>query len=60
LGGSARFARVGEVQKFRSRRLFGGRIFWRGIPIRTHRVLTPPTHARTESFAGGSETSEAP
>jgi len=51
---------VGEVQKFRSRRLFGGRIFWRGIPAQALSVLAPPTRARTNPFAGGSETSEAP
>ena len=53
-------ARVGEVQKFRSRRLFGGRIFWRGMRMQIHSVLAPPSRARTSPFAGGSETSEAP
>ncbi|MDP2703741.1 MAG: hypothetical protein Q8P01_00715, partial [bacterium] len=50
---SARFARVGEVQKFRSRRFSGERIFWRGMQIRNEYILSgvlvPPTHTRTTS-----------
>ncbi len=57
LGDAARFARVeGEVRKNTKPKIFGGRIFWRGMQMQNvnagiHKYivecLPQPTHART-------------
>ena len=46
----------GGGSEIQNPKFFGGRIFW----ILNPRVFAPPSRAHTESFAGGSETSEAP